>query len=109
MVLLRVDPPFQESEFIKPIKYNNVIPNLEWKDVSMFKWKGTMERTDKDTIWKVNEANGLPKELIKTHIKIYQYDPNQTNKPKSPKMVMYSNHRDANACWGDNEGNRNNM
>ena len=109
LVLLRVDPPFEESEFIKPIRYNNVISNLEWKDVSMFKWKGTMEKTDGIRTWKVNEADGLPKELIKTPIKIYQYDPNGTNKARYPKMVMYKNHRDANACWGDNEGNRNNM
>jgi len=104
LVLLRVDPPFEESEFIKPIRYNNVISNLEWKDVSMFKWKGTMEKTDGIRTWKVNEADGLPKELIKTPIKIWKYDPQGTNKAKSPKMVMYKNHRDANACWGDNEG-----
>ena len=42
LVLLRVDPPFEESEFIKPIQYNNDAANLgpvsKLNEVSMFKW-----------------------------------------------------------------------
>ena len=110
MVLLRVDPPFEESESIKPIQYNNdVAANLGpvniLNEVSMFKWLETSE----DKICKKIEVNGLPEQVIKTRIKIFEYVPEETYKTKSRHMIMYSNHRDDNACWGDSEGNSNNM
>jgi len=104
LVLLRVDPPFEESEFIKPIQYNNDAANLGpvniLNEVSMFKWLETSE----DKICKKIEVNGLPEQVIKTRIKVFGYVPEGTDKTKSRKMIMYSNHRDDNACWGDSEG-----
>jgi len=104
LVLLRVDPPFEESEFIKPIQYNNDAANLGpvniLNEVSMFKWLETSE----DKICKKIEVNGLPEQVIKTRIKVSGYVPEGTDKTKSRKMIMYSNHRDDNACWGDSEG-----
>jgi len=104
LVLLRVDPPFEESEFIKPIQYNNDAANLGpvnvLNEVSMFKW---IELGEDKTCKKI-EVKGLPKQVMKTQIKIYEYVPEETDKTRSRHMIMYSAHRDDNACWGDNEG-----
>ena len=109
LVLLRVDPPFEESEFIKPIQYNNDAANLGpvnvLNEVSMFKWIELSE----DKTCKEIEVKGLPKQVMKTRIKIFEYVPEETDKTRSRHMIMYSDHRDDNACWGDNEGNSNNM
>ena len=106
-MLLRVDPPFEESEFIKPIQYNGDTPISVGLEVSMFKWTGTGE----DSTCKKMEVNGLPEQVIKTPIKISAYDPDVpiNEEIRSPRMIMYSNQRDDNACWGDNKGNKNNM
>ena len=107
MVLLRVDPPFEESEFIKPIQYNKDTAISVENEVSMYKWQETSE----DKICKSIEVNGLPKQVFKTPIKIFGYDPEFPigDERKSPLMVMYSKHRDDNACWADNQGNSNEM
>ena len=71
LVLLRVDPPFEESEFIKPIQYNKDTAISVPNEVSMFKWQEASE----DKICKSIEVNGLLKQVFKTPIKIFGYDP----------------------------------
>ena len=55
------------------------------------------------------EVKGLPKQVMKTRIKISEYVPEATDKTRSRHMIMYSDQRDDNACWGDNEGNSNRL
>ena len=85
LALLKIDPPFEESDKIKPIQINDVHEDLKGKEVLISGWGKTTAKT-------------YPNQLQALHIKI-------TNHTLRPGMISMLSSEGEGSCHGDSGGN----
>ena len=83
MALLKIDPPFQESDIVKPIKINDVHEDLYGKEVLISGWGKTL--------------TGFPYQLQALNITI--------NYGQYSGLITMLNSNAEGACLGDSGGN----
>ena len=83
LALLKIDPPFEESDKIKPIPINDVYENLVGKEVLISGWGKT--------------TTGSPLQLQALHIKI-------TSHTLRDGMISMMSSEGKGACNGDSGG-----
>jgi len=84
LALLKIDPPFEESDKIKPIPINDIHENLDGKEVLISGWGKTTAIT-------------YPDQLQALHIKI-------TNHTLRPGMISMLSSEGEGSCFGDSGG-----
>ena len=85
LALLRIDPPFEESDKIKPIPINDIYENLDGREVLISGWGKTTAIT-------------YPNQLQALHIKI-------TSHTLRPGMISMLSSEGEGSCHGDSGGN----
>ena len=88
MALLRIDPPFEERDTIKPIQINEQYQNLKGRDVLMSGWGMTTHSEN-------------PSPLYAIFMKIT----NQTYQKEYGWVIEMKSYKGEGACYGDSGGN----
>ena len=93
MALLKIDPPFEESDTVKPIQINDMYENLEEDEVLISGWGAT--------------TDDFPDQLQKILMKISSQGKGGKFDDFFPRFMVFNmdSSEGEGACFGDSGGN----